>query len=1288
MISLGLDIGSNSVGSAWADTDKREVHLAVSVFPAGVDEQESKRGAPKNQARREKRSQRRSLARRSARKRRVRQVLTQAGLLPQDVEELQRLFDTNPWELRRAGLTRTLTPHEFGRVLVHLNQRRGALGIETNPEDPEEGKVKEGIDRLNAEMLARKAETVGQLFADLMDERRAAGKCASNTAVSRRVQQIRRKREGRGEATEFQFHGPVRNRQYRMDERQQLYADRRRVREEFLLLWERQKSFGGPLAELLTDDLKRQLDDPTGNDVWRHQGALFGQRRTFWDTGALGRCVLEPTERCVPLADRHASYFRVVETVNNIRIIQGGHSPRPLTVEERERVMRVLRGPLFRKSKGKLIPKSTASVTDIKQALGINPRDKLVRLNIEADEEREINTDWFHREIVHGAFTEERWNELDERQKESVNRAVLRFDPDDEQDQKTLREKAGRWWGLEAEAVERFIEAWKTRPKLEKRLNLSRKAILNLLPYMERFDEEHQRWPTQQEARKAYARTLREKYEQTGVEADRIAADRYDTGALGLTARDRYFMKLDKHRIAEGVPELPPAPMLSNPVVRKAIHEVRRHLMAYLRKFHKTPDQIVIELARITKQSERQRNAALARNRNREKIRKAIIAGTENEPGVLVCAFGAEGARRLSLNQQRAAVDRVILAIQQRETCPYCGRNGLTPVVAAKGDDLEVDHIVPYSRCGDDSLNNKVLVHRTCNRGKANLTPREWWGTEFETRIQVAEKLFNGVKPAKGDYFEERDYKRKWENFTREVREADEWKNSQLTDTAYAARQVAAYLADALFNGRGLPERGDGGNEQKIFFTMGRFTAMLRRDWQLFETLKPPQREGRHGELTADEEARIAEKDRGDHRQHAIDAAVIALTDPKIKHHLANWAAYAAEYKEKRGEWPRREPIEPPWGDVPSFRREILSQVYARFDSSEFESGRQDEAGASDLLVVSHRPVKRRLVGAFHEETAYGPVISPLPPHRREKPETLFTNRIQVAGLTPNHLRVPEGWDELSARLEDPALTEGEKKAVRRQLAALTDPPPGKSGIVRDRALRDWIRKCLRANGLNPDGFSKAQMRDFAASGKLVMRSGVPIKSVILLRTNTDPVIISRKRWDPAANRMIVDEDPRSARVYIGGNNHHIEIRERQVTRQGATVTEWTGRVVTTFEAARRVRLEGRPAVDRSDNEDGRFVMSLAEGEMVFMRHPKTGTPGYFVVFKLDKPNTIHFIHHWDARPSMPRKDENGNEIPGSAREDIAVVASKLRFLGVEDGQPPYKVRVAPLRRPKPVMGD
>jgi CRISPR-associated endonuclease Csn1 len=70
-ISLGLDIGSNSVGSAWVDTETRIVEMAVSVFPAGVEESEAKRGNPVNQKRRAKRQQRRSLARRSRRKRRL-----------------------------------------------------------------------------------------------------------------------------------------------------------------------------------------------------------------------------------------------------------------------------------------------------------------------------------------------------------------------------------------------------------------------------------------------------------------------------------------------------------------------------------------------------------------------------------------------------------------------------------------------------------------------------------------------------------------------------------------------------------------------------------------------------------------------------------------------------------------------------------------------------------------------------------------------------------------------------------------------------------------------------------------------------------------------------------------------------------------------------------------------------------------------------------------------------------------------------------------------------------------
>jgi len=44
--------------------------------------------------------------------------------------------------------------------------------------------------------------------------------------------------------------------------------------------------------------------------------------------------------------------------------------------------------------------------------------------------------------------------------------------------------------------------------------------------------------------------------------------------------------------------EPPPAPLISNPVVRKAIHEVRRHLMAYMKTFGRKPDEVYVELSR------------------------------------------------------------------------------------------------------------------------------------------------------------------------------------------------------------------------------------------------------------------------------------------------------------------------------------------------------------------------------------------------------------------------------------------------------------------------------------------------------------------------------------------------------------------------------------------------------------------------------------------------------------------------------------------------------------------
>jgi hypothetical protein len=147
----------------------------------------------------------------------------------------------------------------------------------------------------------------------------------------------------------------------------------------------------------------------------------------------------------------------------------------------------------------------------------------------------------------------------------------------------------------------------------------------------------------------------------------------------------------------------------------------------------------------------------------------------------------------------------------------------------------------------------------------------------------------------------------------------------------------------------------------------------------------------------------------------------------------------------------------------------------------------------------------------------------------------------------------------------------------------------------------------------------------------------------------------------------------RPRRVYESQNNHHIEIREDTKTGR------WSGRVVDAFAAAKRVRSGKTDPVDRTDGEGQRFIMSIAEGETLHMRHPKTGEAGHFVVFKLRKPNRIYLTPHWDARPAAARKDATGRDIPKTKREEVSILASRLEALGPSPGHPPRKVRVRPL---------
>jgi len=1194
---LGLDIGTNSVGSAWIDTDKATVDLGVGIFPAGVKEKpDGSRGDPKNQDRRSKRSLRRSTRRRAERKQRLRNLLTESGLLPTKPDQLKALFSDeqfDPWQLRSHGLNRELTPYEFGRCLLHLVQRRGALGVDTDG-DEEAGKVKEAIGRLREELDGR---TVGQFMADEQAEQQDSIRGTKASSVNQPI---------RNRLGEFRWH-----------------ADRLLIHEEFDRLWEHQSAYGGKLAALLTDELREALDNPDSTETWRHQGALFGQRQIYWDTGTLGRCDLEPSDHQCPKCDMLAQEFLVLEYVNNLRIDFGDGEWQELSPDKypKERATLI----------AKLRTQKTMTIAGLRKTLGIDKASRkkqnlpdVCRLNVEVDKGRTPNTDAFYWTIVHCAFGEEFWNAASEEFRDDVNKQLLRFEPSNAEHEQKLRAVAERFWKLDQPTIGKLIVGWKERPKKDTRIKLSRRALKNLLPHL-------RDGLSVSEARKQFAVDPESK-------ATREQRQRYAMSGAKLTKADRHFMQ--KHPDV-----LPPAPPLSNPVVRKAIHEVRRQVNAWIKNKGDIPDCIVVELAREASQPTHVRNEILLRNRKRDVIRKKIVDD-----------FGLASLRK---NQQSRAIERVLLCRQQKGVSVYSGKP-ITDRMAADGTDLEVDHIVPRSRSHDNSMANKVLVFRAENRNKGNKTVKQWLAND-PVGFGTVEQALRHLSDSSPDiYFTRRECSRKWDNIHRDAPTTESFHASQLTDTAYAARQIVGYLRNALYHNA---EEG----RRKVFTTKGQYTAILRRDWGLPESLLeqqlrgdalPPidEQENQHGEAGR---PRRGLKDRRDHIHHAIDAVAIAFCREGTIQQIAHAAQDQEEARATSGHWPDRKPVDPPepWESVEEFRQCVLD--------------------AASKLVISHRAVKRKLTGAFHEETLLGPVVNEVTQnerHRTEKPDTLFTRRISTDSLKPKHLRVPDGWDEQSAKLDDSSLTKAQRKEIRQVLNALPDPSPGKSGIVRDRELRDQLRRCLTRHGLNPDQFDPKALKPLLDAGQLCMASGVPIKRVILLRTLTGPVRIDRRHWNEELDRKVpaADEETRrrEQRVYVGGNNHHLEIREDPETGK------WSGHVVSTFDAAKRVRGVGQDkadAVDRSDIDGKRFVMSLAEGETIFCRRADRpdDEPSYYVVAKLDRTSggrqdVVHFFAHWDARTA-------------SEQDRWKATTSTLQTLGQSPEEPPYKVQVGPL---------
>lgn len=126
---LGLDLGITSIG--WAlieetEKEKKILGMGSRIIPLSVDDKDefsSGNKITKNQKRTARRTQRKGYDRYQLRRSNLKEHLAKANMLPD--QSLMNLSALELWGLRSKGVSERISLQELGRVLLHLNQKRG-----------------------------------------------------------------------------------------------------------------------------------------------------------------------------------------------------------------------------------------------------------------------------------------------------------------------------------------------------------------------------------------------------------------------------------------------------------------------------------------------------------------------------------------------------------------------------------------------------------------------------------------------------------------------------------------------------------------------------------------------------------------------------------------------------------------------------------------------------------------------------------------------------------------------------------------------------------------------------------------------------------------------------------------------------------------------------------------------------------------------------------------------------------------------------------------------------------
>lgn len=264
-----------------------------------------------------------------------------------------------------------------------------------------------------------------------------------------------------------------------------------------------------------------------------------------------------------------------------------------------------------------------------------------------------------------------------------------------------------------------------------------------------------------------------------------------------------YNFKGEKNELQNKLPPISDIDKkILNPVVLRSVSQTRKVINAIIDKYG-SPTEIYIETAgELSKSYDERKNIEQRQKVNREnneEIKEYIRETFKIEP-------------------KPFDIVKMKLWREQNGKCAY-SQKAIPAERLYEENFVQVDHIIPFSRCFNDSYNNKVLVLTDENQRKMERTPYEYFGEDKE-RWHKFEEFVNITYKYNG---------KKRENLL--IKEFDEvkskeWIQRNINDTRYIAKFMYNYIENNL-------KFADSDSKRKVYNINGQATEILRHYWGL-----------------------------------------------------------------------------------------------------------------------------------------------------------------------------------------------------------------------------------------------------------------------------------------------------------------------------------------------------------------------------------------------------------------------------------------------------------------------